>query len=155
MSAGSEYLHHAERHEPEAHLSAKLTFLSDEWTRRLRELLETFTRERAEDLAGERWTVCEVFTNCPPDGRTVGHWFLLDDGRLEYGDGERDADFRLDADYGVALPITRERMRSAEFPALVQAAQATGHFRPGTAVAPRPVRRMLADVHDAIARETA
>jgi hypothetical protein len=137
-------------------IATRHEFLSTDWFAALRASLATRVAERREDLAGIDFTVCEVFTNCPPDGRTVGHWFRFREGELEYGDGEAErADFRLDAEHSTVIATSKAFMRSPEFPGLVEAAVATGKFRPTSMDdAPRVVRRLLADVHDDMVRAT-
>jgi hypothetical protein len=144
-------------------LSQALQFASPEWIARIRALLVTLAAERRESLADADFTLSETFTNVPPDGGTT-HWAArIRAGEVELLDHPADADFTLVADYEAALPGARliyaeareDDLKAADAhrDAMIAAGRMT---RSGSVEkAGKPVLRLLRDLHDMIARESA
>lgn len=89
--------------------SNKLAFASGDWIDAARTILEELVRDRGEP--GRRFSVCERFTNAPPDFATSGiaAWHFRIDGKsVTVGPGEiADADVTITADYEATLPAAR------------------------------------------------
>ncbi|MFT3977867.1 MAG: hypothetical protein QM688_12255 [Sphingomonas bacterium] len=141
----------------------RLQFASPAWIARIKEILAALVAEHRDRLAEADFTLSETFTAVPPDGTTT-HWAArIRAGEVSFADNSGDADFELVADQAAALPGARLIYAGASQADLDAAAAhrdamiAAGRMtRKGDmAKAGKPVLRVLRDLHDTMARETA
>jgi hypothetical protein len=87
----------------------KLAFASPAWIDAARAILEALVAEHGEP--GRRFSVCERFTDAPPDVAPSGRacwWFQIDGRTVSVAAGKLDgADVTVTADYAAALPTAR------------------------------------------------
>ena len=140
----------------------KHEFASPGWFTALHAMLHQAVNA-AGDLAGVRWSTCEVFTNLPshlPQGRdgSIAWHYYLQDGDILFGFGERDdVRFRAELDYGVACELAVVRVdgdpeKQQFMERKLMAAVRDGKGRIQGSRDERP--EQLADFHDAIAAIT-
>lgn len=140
----------------------RLEFLSPDWFAALRQIVKEGASAAAADLAGADFTICEVFTHCPPGDRTVAHFIRFAGGAVEFGDeAVAGADVLLTVAHDVVLPVARTVFSDpdglARAQAAIAAATAAGTWRAegDMATAPPAVQAVLGRVHDTIAAMTA
>lgn len=86
------------------------------------------------DLAGIDFTLCEEFTNPPPDLRrtdaaTIGFYVRIADARVEVGDHPvDDADLKIVSDYEEARAIARDPDAPAAQPSAIAERLAEGRL---------------------------
>ncbi len=90
----------------------KFEFCSPAWVARAEGILIELADEAGDTLAGQRFSLCEVFTYAPPHLRDalarVSWHFMLNDGRIEACVGDNpDADIRIEVDYETAARYAR------------------------------------------------
>jgi hypothetical protein len=142
--------------------SGQVQFSSPEWVALLRATLTELHEQARPYLAGADFTICEMFTDVPPDGGTCVWAARITPEALQFFDEPVAADYEVRGDYAAILPgakIIYDGVTEAQ-----SAAQAAHRDRMTTdgrivskgdiAVAPRSVRRMLQTMHDVLARRT-
>lgn len=141
---------------------AKVQFASPAWVALLRATLTELHRDAQPYLAGADFTICEIFTETPPDGRTSVWGARIRQEGLEFFDHPVAADYEVRGDYDAVLPGAK-LIYAETTPE--QAAAQDAHRAAMTAVgrittrgdilsAPRSVRRLLQTMHDVLARQT-
>jgi hypothetical protein len=88
---------------------APLVFVSPTWIEAARSILETLVAEHGEP--GWRFSICERFTDAPPDvasGGLAAWWFRIDGRTVQVGAGAIEgAEVTITADYDATLPSAR------------------------------------------------
>jgi len=144
-------------------LSQPLQFASPAWVDRIKAVLTALVAEHRDSLADADFTLSETFTAVPPDDATA-HWAArIHAGTVTFLDCPNDADFTLVCDYAAALPGARLIYAGASEAdlhaanvhrdAMIVAGRMTRSG--GLGQASKPVLRVLRDLHDTLARETA
>jgi hypothetical protein len=109
------------------------------------------------------WSICEVFTDPPPDlspdGRPIAWHAFVKEGQVQFGQSETDqAEVKIIVDYAAVVPLGRydtcgDPGRQAELAAMGQALRDRGLM---TVIGDRSNRDpRIGNFHDAIARVTA
>jgi hypothetical protein len=142
--------------------TAKLAFASPEWVAALKAILIELVAEARADLEGVDFTICEVFTDVPPDHHTCVWAARITGEGVQFFDEPVEADYEVSGDYEAILPGARiiyEGVTDAEL--AIQAEHrlrmiAAGRLRAkgDMRAVPRPLRRVLQTMHDRLARQT-
>ena len=144
-------------------MNQALQFASPEWIDRIKSLLADLVAAHSDSLADADFTLSETFTAVPPNAVTT-HWSArIRSGDVEFLDHPDQADFMLTADYEAALPGARLIYADASEADLVAAnahrdamiAAGCMSRSGGLEGVSKPVLRVLRELHDTIARETA
>jgi putative sterol carrier protein len=84
----------------------KYAFLSEEWFTAVRKIQEEHVDEARTQLAGQKISMNQVVTDIPPDGEARTFHMKIDDGTLEWDEGELEgADVTLTLDYETAKAV--------------------------------------------------
>jgi hypothetical protein len=150
---------------------AKVVFGSNEWVEAAQRGLDELLAANAARVAGQSITVCEVFTNVPPDltgGRADGTraWhFTVKDGRAFARDGElkaEETDMKIVTDYNAILPLARKVYVTEQGDAELVAAYREELARDGRYRSfgdrsryPAELGSVLSELHNRLARITA
>jgi putative sterol carrier protein len=87
-------------------VAGKHAFLSPEWFDAVRRIQEEHADEARTALAGQKLSMNQVVTAIPPDGSTRTFHMKIDDGTLDWSEGELDgADVTLTLDYDTAKAV--------------------------------------------------
>jgi hypothetical protein len=143
-------------------MTARLQFASPEWTAALKAILVELVAEAGSALDGVDFTICEVFTDVPPDGATCVWAARIADGRVQFFDRPVPGDYEVHGTYDAALPGARviyESVTEAELAALAEhrlKMTAAGRIasKGDLRAMPRPLRSLLQTMHDRLARQT-
>lgn len=140
---------------------SRLQFASPAWIARLQAILTELVAERAADLEGVDFTICEVFTDVPPDGHTAVWAARITPQGVTFFDTPIPADYEVAGDYAAVLPgalIIYEGVTAEELD--VQAEHRRAMIAAGRlsskgdlAAMGKPLRRLLQAMHDRLARE--
>lgn len=141
---------------------AKVQFASPEWVTLLQETLTRLHADARPYLVGADFTICEVFTDVPPDGSTCVWAARITQDAVTYFEAPPKADFLVRGDYEAILPGAKLIYQGAtEADLTAQAAHrermvAAGRISSTGDImsAPRGVRRMLQTMHDILARQS-
>ncbi len=138
-----------------------LQFASPEWILRLQAILAELVAERAAELKGVDFTICEVFTDVPPDAHTAVWAARIVDGCVTFFEQPVPADYEVRGDYDAVLPgalmiyegVDGEELgRQAEHrKAMIAAGRLTSQG--DLSAMSKPLRRLLQTMHDRLARE--
>jgi hypothetical protein len=140
----------------------KLQFASPAWVESLKAILTALVAEHRGELEDVDFSICEVFTNVPPDGATSVWAAQIAQGTVRFFEEPIPADYEVRGDYEAVLPgakLIYEGATEAELAAagerrrqMVEAGRLTskGDIR----AMPKPVRRLLQTMHDRLARQT-
>lgn len=142
--------------------TTKLAFASPEWVAALQTILIELVDEALPDLEGVDFTICEVFTDVPPDSHTCVWAAQISGEGVRFFDEPVTADYEVRGDYEAILPGARiiyEGVTEAELAAqaehrlrMVDAGRL--HAKGDMRAVPRPLRRLLQTMHDRLARRT-
>jgi len=90
-------------------VQSKVVFASAEWVAKAEQILVPLVR--AHGVPGQTFSVCEVFTNAPPEVApegTVSWHFVIDGKSVRVGNGEiQYPDLRIQNEYQNSLPLAR------------------------------------------------
>lgn len=138
----------------------KYAFASPGWMAFMHGLIVERVAGLPRDVA---WSLCEVFTDPPPDlspdGRPIAWHAVVRDGQVEFGATERDdVEVKITIDYEACVPLGRydtrgEPERAAELAAMAQDLRDRGLMSVRGDRAGRDPR--AGNFHDVIARVTA
>lgn len=142
--------------------TARLAFASPEWVAALKAILIELVAEVRADLDGVDFTICEVFTDVPPDGATCVWAARITGEGVQFFDEPVAADYEVSGDYEAILPGARiiyEGVTDAELAAQAEhrgrmIAAGRLHANGDMRTVPRPLRRLLQTMHDRLARQT-
>ena len=141
---------------------AMIQFASPEWVAALKAILGELVEEARPDLADVDFTICEVFTDVPPDRHTCVWAARITGDGVQFFDEAVEADYEVKGDYEAILPgakIIYEGVTEAQLAVqtehrqrMVAAGrlQAKGDMRG----VPRRLRLLLQTMHDRLARQT-
>lgn len=138
-----------------------LQFASPEWIWRLQTTLAELVSERAAELEGVDFTICEVFTDVPPDAHTAVWAARIAGGGVTFFEQPIPADYAVQGDYAAVLPgalmiyegVSGEELdRQAEHRSAMIAAGRLA-FQGDLSAMGKPLRRLLQTMHDRLARE--
>jgi hypothetical protein len=140
----------------------QVQFASPEWVALLRATLSKLHDEARPYLAGVDFTICETFTDVPPQGGTCVWAAHITADSLRFLDVPLTADYEVSGDYAAILPgakLIYDGVTPAQLAAQAahrdQMAAAGRIVSTGDlAAAPRAIRRMLQTMHDILARRT-
>lgn len=138
-------------------------YASPQWCAEMRKILERLVTEHLDALGGVDFTMCEIISDVPPDGRRVVLGAHITGEGVTFFDTERPADVIIRGDYAAMLPGARLIQRGATPEQLAaQAAHSKEMAKAGRvsatgqlAAAPKPVLRALSRMHDQVAEITA
>jgi hypothetical protein len=133
-------------------------FMSAAWIEMAR---REITRALADkDLSGIQYTLCEEFTQPPPQlrgsGDTIGFCVRVNNGRVEVGDHPTsDADLKIINEYSDAIVVARDPDVAAADPEVVQERLESGRLRILGDPAGIPTVLRETDIHRLLAPHTA
>jgi hypothetical protein len=140
----------------------KLQFASPAWVASLKATLTALVAEHRAELEDVDFSICEVFTDVPPDNATSVWAARIAGGTVVFFDEPIAADYEVAGDYEAVLPgakLIYEGATESELAAagerrrrMVEAGRLTskGDIR----AIPKPLRRLLQTMHDRLARQT-
>jgi hypothetical protein len=142
--------------------ATSLVFGSEDWMSLLRRTLVELTAEAGEALDGVDFSICEVFTDAPPDGGERVWAARIKGTDVEFFDHAIEADFNVCGDFAAILPIARviyAGATEADLAALIDHRErmvAEGRLtsRGDLRSAGKPLRKILQSMHDRLARRT-
>jgi putative sterol carrier protein len=87
-------------------MADKFPFLSPEWFAAVRKIQEEHAEEARTQLAGRKLSMNQVVTAIPPEGDTRTFHMKIDDGAIDWGEGEMEAaDLTLTLDFDTAKSV--------------------------------------------------
>ncbi|MGB7410502.1 MAG: hypothetical protein WA910_05115 [Sphingopyxis granuli] len=139
--------------------AARHAYASPGWRDAMRAILTALVDRHRHDFPDADFRMCEVVTAVPPDGGTVVLAARITGESVEFFDTEIDADIVVRGDHDAMLPAARlNRRRATPEENAAQAVHAMAMAKAGRVSmqgdmgkAPKPLLRVLAEMHDQLA----
>ncbi len=141
---------------------SKPQFASPEWIAMMRSILSELVEARRDDLADADFSMCEVITDVPPEQTTAVLSARFRAGTVEFFEDETSADYVVRGDYEAMLPGAKIVLRGATPEVLAEQGARRKELAAAGRVtssgdmtkASKPIRQILARMHDLLAEQT-